>query len=79
MAKVEFSVACNAVYQSKLDIPDEIKDDEDKVLKYIRDNLDNCNVDELEWLSDLDPEDAVTIEYIKDISSGEELDDIDLE
>ena len=65
MAKVKFSVACTAIYQSELDIPNEIKNDDEAILEYIRSHLDECVVDELEWLNDLDPEDAVTMEDIR--------------
>ena len=65
MAKVKFNVACVAVYQSELDIPDEIKDDEKAILKYIHDNLDKCPVSDLEWLNDMDPEEAVTAEDLR--------------
>lgn len=63
--KVKFSVGCMAVYSSELDIPKEIKDDEEEVLKYIRDHLNDCSVEDLTFLGDLDPEDAVTMEDIK--------------
>ena len=65
MAKVKFSVACTAIYQSELDIPNEIKNDDEAILEYIHSHLDECVVDELEWLNDLDPEDAVTMEDIR--------------
>ena len=65
MSKVKFSVACTAVYQSELEIPNEIKNDYKAILEYIHSHLDECVVDELVWLNDLDPEDAVTMEDIK--------------
>lgn len=65
MAKVKFSVACTAIYQSELEIPNEIKNDNEAILEYIHSHLDECSVDELEWLNDLEPEDAVTIEDIR--------------
>jgi len=65
MSKVKFSVACTAVYQSELEIPNEIKNDYKAILEYIHSHLNECNVDELVWLNDLDPEDAVTMEDIK--------------
>lgn len=65
MAKVKFTVACTAMYHSELEIPDEIKNNEEEVLQYIRENLDQCPVDELEWLNDFEPNDAVTMEDIR--------------
>ena len=65
MAKVKFSVACTAVYQSQLEIPNEIKNDDEAILEYIHSHLDECAVDELEWLNDLEPEDAGTMEDIR--------------
>lgn len=65
MAIVKFSVACTAIYHSELEIPNEIKNDREEILEYIHSHLDECSVDELEWLSDLEPEDAVTMEDIR--------------
>ena len=65
MAKVKFGVTCTAVYQSKLDVPDEIKNDEKAILEYIHEHLEECPVEDLEWLNDMDPEEAVTAEDIK--------------
>lgn len=68
MAKVSFTVSCIASYHSELDIPNEIKDNEDEVLSYIHEHLDECGIEELTWLSDLKAEDAVTKDDIKRIS-----------
>ena len=68
MAKVKFRVTCTAVYSSKLEIPKEIVNDKDAVLKYIHEHLNDCNVEDLEWLSDFEPEEAVTqkdIQYVE--------------
>lgn len=59
MAKVKFNVTCIATYRSELEIPNEISGDEEAVLEYIRSHLSECNVNNLEWLNDLKPEDAV--------------------
>lgn len=66
MAKsiAKFTVACTAVYTSELEIPEEIKNNRELIIEYIRDNLDKANVNELTWLNDFDPEDAVTDEDI---------------
>lgn len=68
MAKVKFKVTCICVYDSELEIPKEIADDKDAILKYIHEHLDDCNVEDLEWLNDLNPEEAVTqndIRYVE--------------
>lgn len=64
MAMVKFNVGCTAIYKSELEIPDEIKDDMKSVLAYIHDHLDECPVNEIEWVSDLKPGDAVMMEDI---------------
>ena len=69
MAKVKFKVACIAVYDSELEIPDNIANDEKAVLDYIHTHLDECNVQDLEWLNDLDPDEAVTAEDIRYIEN----------
>ena len=69
MAKVKFKVSCIAVYDSELEIPDNIANDEKAVLDYIHTHLDECNVQDLEWLNDLDPDDAVTAEDIRYIEN----------
>lgn len=65
MAKVKFKVGCIAVYDSELEIPDDIANDEKAILDYIHTHLDECNVQDLEWLNDLDPDEAVTAEDIR--------------
>ena len=69
MAKVSFNVTCEATYRGELTIPDEIKDDNLQVLDFIRENLANVAVTELEWLADIDPDNAVTMDDIRDIWS----------
>ena len=64
MAKVKFKVACIAVYDSELEIPKEIADNKDEILEYIHEHLNDCNVEDLEWINDLDPDEAVTQEDI---------------
>lgn len=70
MRTVNFTVACNAYYDSKLQIPDSVPDD--KVLDYIRDHLDECPVCELTFVSDLEPEAAVTEDDIVMVYDEEE-------
>lgn len=65
MASVKFTVLCTAVYDSKLEIPDDIRDED--VLAYIREHLDNAVVGKMTWLADADPEEAVTEEDIREI------------
>lgn len=63
MRTVEFNVTCTASYHSEMEIPDSIpKGDE---LEYIREHLSTCQIYDLQWLSDLDPVDAVTEDDIK--------------
>lgn len=64
MAKVKFNVACVASYETELEIPEEIKNDEKEILDYIHSHLDECSVTELDWINDLDPDEAVTAEDI---------------
>lgn len=65
MAKVKFKAACIAVYDSELEIPKEIANDKNAILEYIHEHLNDCNVEDLEWLSDLEPDKAVTQEDIR--------------
>ena len=69
MAKVKFKVACIAVYDSELEIPNDITNDEKAILNYIHENLDKCEIQDLEWLNDLDPDEAVTAEDIRYIEN----------
>lgn len=66
MAKYQFTVMCNAIYHSELELPDDVKDED--VLHYIHDHLDDAPVNELEWLGDIDPDTAVTEEDIREIA-----------
>ena len=65
MAKVKFKAACIAVYDSELEIPKEIANDKNAILEYIHEHLNDCNVEDLEWLNDLEPDEAVTQEDIR--------------
>lgn len=67
MARADFNVTCLSSYKGSLVIPDGIKDDKLQVLDYIRNNLPSVEVQDLEWLSDLDPDEAVTMDDIRDI------------
>lgn len=69
MAKVKFKVTCIAVYDSELEIPNDIANDEKAILNYIHENLDKCEIQDLEWLNDLDPDEAVTAEDIRYIEN----------
>ena len=63
MRTVEFNVTCTATYHSEMEIPDSIP--EGDMLEYIREHLSTCQIYDLQWLSDLDPVDAVTEDDIK--------------
>ena len=65
--RVDFTVACTATYKGSLTIPRNIKNNDEKILEFIRKNLDNVPVKDLEWLSDIDPKDAVTKEDIRGV------------
>lgn len=67
---VTFSVMCNAVYQSELELPDDVKDED--VLDFIQNNLHRAPVSDLEYLDDIEPQAAVTEEDIKEIISKTE-------
>lgn len=58
MRTARFTAACNAYYNSELQIPDSVSDD--KVLEYVREHLSECIIYELTFESDLEPEAAVT-------------------
>ena len=66
MRKAEFCVTCLAQYKSEMYIPDEVEDG--KELSYIREHLDECPVQELDWVGDLSPEEAVTEEDVAILS-----------
>lgn len=70
--KVNFSVMCHAVYQSEMTIPDEYCESRESILEYIRENLDDAPILEIEYLSDIDAEAAVTDEDIYSIKDSEE-------
>jgi len=65
MKIVNFNVGCYAIYNSELGIPDDIAEDKEKVLNYIRDHLGDCSVSDIEWVGDLDPFEAVTKDDIR--------------
>ena len=64
MAGVKFSVMCNAVYTSYLEVPDEIANDKAKVVEYLREHISELSVEDLEWISDCEPDTAITEEDI---------------
>lgn len=73
MSKVKFNISCIASYLSELNIPDDIANDKMAVLEYIRAHLNDCNVSELVWINDLEPDEAVTLEDIKYIETEESI------
>lgn len=57
MAQVKFSVPCLATYNSELEIPNEIiKKGKAAVTRYIQEHISECSVKDLEFLSDLEPD-----------------------
>lgn len=68
MKIVKFSVVCTAIYESELELPDDVDtNDQEEVLGFIRDSLSDVPVGEMNWLEDLDPDEAVTLEDIRSI------------
>nr|DAE65029.1 MAG TPA: hypothetical protein [Bacteriophage sp.]DAF25699.1 MAG TPA: hypothetical protein [Caudoviricetes sp.]DAQ69205.1 MAG TPA: hypothetical protein [Caudoviricetes sp.] len=67
MAKVHFTVTCIATYESELPIPKDIANDKNAVLAYIHENLENACIADLQWSNDLDPDEAVILDDIKNI------------
>lgn len=66
MKIAKFSVACTAYYKTELEIPNSVPDGQE--LAYIKDHLSECSTaNGLEWLDDLDPEEAVTEDDILEI------------
>lgn len=66
MATVKFSVMCNAIYKGSLDVPDVQAKTKESILSYIHDHLGEVAVTDLEWLEDIDPENAVTEDDVRD-------------
>lgn len=67
MATVKFHVGCIGIYQSELDVPEEIIE-KGEVLKYIREHLSDAPCKEIDWLEDLEPTKAVEEDDIIDIN-----------
>lgn len=76
MRRVYFSYSCMAVAQGSLELPDEVKDGEE--LDYIRGHLDEAPSNDLEWIGDLDPEEAVEQDDIKYIEGERDEEDKDI-
>lgn len=68
--KIKFSVQCMALYKGEIALPEEVQTKED-ALAYVRAHLDDVPVADLEWLSDIEPEQAVTEEDIRYFGSDE--------
>ena len=54
MYKVKFHTYCTAVYTSEIDIPDDFARSEEDIHNYIEEHIGECNVDDLEFVCDLD-------------------------
>lgn len=70
MRKVKFNVCCMAMYQGELEVSDNLTKED--ILEEIHNNLENVPVKHLEWVNDLSPEDAVTINDIYSIEDIKE-------
>lgn len=64
MAEVKFKATCLATYTSSLELPPEIDPhDEEQVLEYVRENLKDAVIADIEFMQDLEnPEEAVDLE-----------------
>lgn len=71
--EIPFTVACTAVYHSSIKVPGSLKGNHEEILKYVQSHLDEAPVNDLEWISDLEPEDAVMMEDIKDFGDTQEV------
>ena len=65
MATVEFNAYCHAEYQGKFEIPDEIKDNTLKVVRYVKAHLGEVPANDLEYIND--DEEPVELEDIRAI------------
>ena len=70
MRKVKFNVCCMAMYQGELEVTDNLTKED--ILEEIHNNLENVPAEHLEWVNDLSPEDAVTINDIYSIEDIKE-------
>lgn len=70
MRKVKFNVCCIAMHQGELEVADNLTKED--ILEEIHNNLENVPVEHLEWVNDLSPEDAVTINDIYSIEDIKE-------
>lgn len=65
MRKAIFNVSCVATYQSSLEIPNDVKEEE--IIDYIQEHLDETDIEtELEWMNDFNT-DAVTEDDIIEV------------
>lgn len=74
--EVPFKVLCKAVYNTTLNVPKEIINNRNRqvLLDYLRDHLGDANVDEIEWLQDLDDlDEAVQMEDIDCYEVNEQI------
>lgn len=65
MKKVKFSVACTAVYRSELTVDGNLTDEE--ILEEIHNRLEEAPIEDLQWISDWEPEEAVRMEDIFEV------------
>lgn len=76
MVKINFTVGCIASYNSSMEVPKEIVEDKAAVLEYLRKNIELAPVGELDWVNDLEPDEAIT-EY--DVCIPDPLEEIKAE
>ena len=64
--KAKFTVECLALYHATLEVPENLEEGSENLLAYIREHLGDAKmVEDPEWLKDLEPEKAVTIEDLR--------------
>lgn len=64
MRKAIFNVSCVATYQSSLEIPKGVKEEE--IIDYIQEHLDEAGIEtELNWLNDLDMDAVIKDDLIE--------------
>ena len=77
MREVSFVYSCMAMAHATLELPDDVKDGEE--LAYIREHLGEVEAKDLEWIGDIDPENAVTEDDIRNICGERDLEEEDKE
>lgn len=70
MANVKLSVMCNAIYHTHYEVPDEVTKDKGELVKYLREHIEELNIEDIEYLGETDPEAAITEDDIIYVDGG---------